>query len=102
MDAATIVARVRLCTCIEPGRTHYEGSRAALLAAGLVPDGAFPGDPGRRKLRATFVDAAGCLGTIKRQRRAGVETFHLELLTGSHAERTERAWFYRGRPADAL
>lgn len=102
MDAATIIARARLCTRIEADRAHYEGSRAALLAAGLVPDGAFPGDAGNKKLRTTFVDAAGCLGAIKRQRRAGVETFHLELLTGSHAERTERAWFYLGKPAEAL
>lgn len=102
MDAATIIARARLCTRIEADRSHYEGSRAALLSAGLVPDGAFAGDAGNKQLRSTFVDAAGRYGTVKRQRCAGVETFRLELLSGTDGERAARAWFYLGKPADAL
>lgn len=102
MDAATIIERARLCTGAGADRATYEGSRAELLAAGLVPPGAFPGDDGRAKLRTSFVDDAGRYGTIKRQRRAGVETFRLELLGGSQAERQARAWYYRGRPAIEL
>lgn len=99
MNALAIIERARLCTRAGADRATYEGSRAELLAAGLVPLGAFPGDEGRAKSRCTFVDAAGRLGDIKRQRRAGVETFRLELLIGTESERQARAWFYRGSPA---
>lgn len=102
MDASTVIERARLCTRAGADRATHEGSRAELLAAGLVPFGAFPGDEGRARSRCTFVDAAGRYGTIKRQRRSGVETFRLELLIGTESERQARAWFYRGTPAAQL
>ncbi len=37
MDASTVIERARLCTRAGADRATHEGSRAELLAAGLVP-----------------------------------------------------------------
>lgn len=75
--------------------TVYEGSRAGLIAAGLVQDGAFPGDLGQRKITYTQV----LEGRPVRYRKTGVDRFSVTVgfvLAGESVTKEENPYQFSG------